>query len=48
MPMPDSAARLGAAHVDRHRIKRALGAGGTATVYLAQDVTHDRQVALKV
>ncbi len=33
---------------DRYRIERELGAGGMATVYLAQDLKHDRQVALKV
>ena len=33
---------------DRYRIERELGAGGMATVYLATDVKHDRQVALKV
>jgi len=33
---------------DRYRIERELGAGGMATVYLAQDLKHDRRVALKV
>jgi serine/threonine-protein kinase len=33
---------------DRYRIQRELGRGGMATVYLAQDLRHDRQVALKV
>jgi len=32
----------------RYRIERELGAGGMATVYLAQDLRHDREVALKV
>jgi serine/threonine-protein kinase len=33
---------------DRYRIERELGAGGMATVYLAQDPKHDRRVAIKV
>ncbi|MEP7326923.1 MAG: protein kinase [Gemmatimonadota bacterium] len=33
---------------DRYRIERELGAGGMATVYLAQDLKHDRKVAVKV
>ena len=33
---------------DRYRVDRELGRGGMATVYLAQDVRHDRKVALKV
>ena len=41
-------ARLAAALADRYRIERELGAGGMATVYLAQDVKHHRQVAIKV
>ncbi|UCG89148.1 MAG: serine/threonine protein kinase, partial [Gemmatimonadota bacterium] len=40
--------RLKAALADRYRIERELGSGGMATVYLAQDLKHDRQVALKV
>ncbi|MFN2316827.1 MAG: serine/threonine-protein kinase, partial [Gemmatimonadales bacterium] len=40
--------RLAAALADRYRIERELGAGGMATVYLAQDLKHDRQVAVKV
>jgi serine/threonine protein kinase len=32
----------------RYPIGRELGRGGMATVYLAQDLRHDRQVALKV
>ena len=33
---------------DRYRFERELGAGGMATVYLAQDIKHDRKVAVKV
>src|SRR5512145_2436882 len=33
---------------DRYRIERELGAGGMATVYLAEDLKHDRKVAIKV
>jgi serine/threonine-protein kinase len=40
--------RLSAALVHRYRIERELGAGGMATVYLAQDLKHHRQVAIKV
>jgi eukaryotic-like serine/threonine-protein kinase len=40
--------RLAAALAGRYAIERELGAGGMATVYLAHDVRHDRQVALKV
>src|SRR5580765_8396597 len=47
LPMPDIA-RLTAALADRYRIERELGAGGMATVYLAQDLKHHRPVAIKV
>jgi Tol biopolymer transport system component len=40
--------RLTAALSDRYRIERELGAGGMATVYLAEDLKHDRKVAVKV
>jgi eukaryotic-like serine/threonine-protein kinase len=46
--MSDPAARLTAALADRYRIDRELGQGGMATVYLAQDLKHDRKVAIKV
>src|SRR5256712_6217653 len=41
-------ARLTAALAGRYAIERELGAGGMATVYLARDLKHDRDVALKV
>ena len=40
--------RLSTALADRDTIERELGQGGMATVYLAQDLKHDRKVALKV
>jgi TolB-like protein/tetratricopeptide (TPR) repeat protein len=40
--------RLAAALSDRYPIERELGRGGMATVYLAHDVKHARQVAIKV
>jgi eukaryotic-like serine/threonine-protein kinase len=39
--------RLQAALADRYRVERELGRGGMATVYLAHDLKHDRQVAIK-
>jgi tRNA A-37 threonylcarbamoyl transferase component Bud32/WD40 repeat protein len=44
----DALTRLGTALADRYRIERELGAGGMATVYLAEDLKHDRKVAIKV
>jgi serine/threonine-protein kinase len=46
--MPELLGRLQSALVDRYRLDREVGAGGMATVYLAEDVRHDRRVALKV
>jgi serine/threonine-protein kinase len=40
--------RLTAALADRYSLERELGAGGMATVYLARDLKHDREVAIKV
>src|SRR3989441_8609023 len=41
-------ARLTTALAGRYAIEHELGAGGMATVYLARDLKHDRDVALKV
>ncbi len=49
MPDPNAAlTRLTATLSDRYRLERELGAGGMATVYLAHDLKHDRDVAIKV
>ena len=40
--------RLNAALEGRYRIERELGEGGMAMVYLANDLKHNRKVALKV
>jgi serine/threonine protein kinase len=37
---------LAAVLADRYRVERELGAGGMATVYLAQDLKHDRTRAI--
>ncbi|HYW30522.1 MAG TPA: protein kinase [Gemmatimonas sp.] len=46
--MPDLPNRLTTALADRYRMERELGAGGMATVYLAHDLRHERDVAIKV
>jgi serine/threonine protein kinase/Flp pilus assembly protein TadD len=46
--MTTTTSRLATALADRYRIRRELGAGGMATVYLAHDVRHERDVAIKV
>lgn len=46
--MPDLLERLTTALEGRYAIERQIGAGGMATVYLAHDVRHEREVALKV
>ena len=46
--MADAPAGLTAALADRYRLDRELGQGGMATVYLADDLRHDRKVAIKV
>ena len=46
--MSDPITRLNAALEGRYRIERELGEGGMATAYLAEDIKHERKVALKV
>jgi len=46
--MPELLDRLKAALANRYTLERELGAGGMATVYLAEDLKHHRKVALKV
>ena len=43
----NTVARLNAALAGRYAIERELGAGGMATVYLAEDLKHQRNVAVK-
>ncbi|MBI3791531.1 MAG: protein kinase [Gemmatimonadetes bacterium] len=46
--MSEILARLATSLGDRYRVERELGQGGMATVYLAHDLKHDRDVAIKV
>ena len=46
--MSDPVSRLNSALEGRYAIERELGEGGMATVYLADDLKHERKVALKV
>ena len=45
---PELVGPLAAALAERYPLERQLGAGGMATVYLAEDVKHHRKVAIKV
>ncbi|MCG6955962.1 MAG: serine/threonine protein kinase, partial [Gemmatimonadetes bacterium] len=46
--MADPPIELQAGLADQYRFERELGAGGMANVYLARDLKHDRDVAIKV
>jgi len=46
--MSDTFERLKTGLLDRYRFEREVGAGGMATVYLAEDLRHRRKVAVKV
>ncbi|HEY9228241.1 MAG TPA: protein kinase [Gemmatimonadaceae bacterium] len=47
-PTTDVLPRLKTALAGQYEVERELGRGGMAAVYLAHDVKHDRQVAIKV
>src|SRR5437762_3977636 len=44
----DALSQLRISLADRYSVEREIGRGGMATVYLARDVRHNRNVALKV
>jgi eukaryotic-like serine/threonine-protein kinase len=46
--IPPAGLQPGGLFADRYRIIEAVGRGGTAVVYRARDLKHDRDVALKV
>ena len=45
---PNVLTQLREALAERYHVERELGSGGMATVYLAHDLRHDRDVAIKV
>ena len=48
VPMTDQLGRLTASLAGRYAVEREVGRGGMATVYVARDLKHRRQVAVKV
>ena len=46
--MSETFDRLAAALADRYRVEREIGEGGMATVFMAEDLKHNRKVAIKV
>lgn len=44
----DPSGMLRSALAERYRAERELARGGMATVFLARDLRHDREVAIKV
>ena len=46
--LPDRIIPLVAALAERYRLEHEIGAGGMATVYVAEDLKHRRKVAIKV
>ncbi len=46
--MPDLLERLKSALADRYGVESEIGRGGMATVFLAEDLRHERRVAIKV
>ena len=46
--MSDPQSLLASVLGDRYAIEKEIGSGGMATVFLARDLKHDRNVAIKV
>jgi serine/threonine-protein kinase len=46
--MSSPSSRISGALSGQYRLETEIGAGGMATVYLADDLRHDRKVAVKV